>query len=114
MGRGPADQIVDLILKSDEISIIIGTRINIAHQDPTLPVELEIRRTVVKRIARILEEKFLKEVKTDFISRFRIETIVEDKEKDNVLNAIKKLKESEEDMGKVIVFISPVLETISF
>lgn len=54
------------------------------------------------------------EVKTDFISRFRIETIVEDKEKDNVLNAIKKLKESEEDMGKVIVFISPVLETISF
>ncbi|MBI9069682.1 MAG: SpoIIE family protein phosphatase [Salinivirgaceae bacterium] len=67
LGRGPADQIIDLILKSDEISIIIGTRINIAHQDPTLPVELEIRRTVVKRIARILEEKFLKEVKTQFI-----------------------------------------------
>lgn len=67
LGKGPADQIVDLILKSDEISIIIGTRINIAHQDPTLPVELEIRRTVVKRIARILEEKFLKEVRTEFI-----------------------------------------------
>lgn len=66
-GRGPADQIVELILKSDEINIIIGTRINIAHQDPTLPVELEIRRTVVKRIVRILEEKFLKEVSTDFI-----------------------------------------------
>jgi hypothetical protein len=65
--RGPADQIVELILKSDEIHIIIGTRINIAHQDPTLPVELEIRRTVVKRIARILEEKLLKEVTLEFI-----------------------------------------------
>jgi hypothetical protein len=66
-GRGPADQIVELILESDEIHMIIGTRINIAHQDPTLPVELEIRRTVVKRIARLLEDKFLKEVKIDFI-----------------------------------------------
>jgi hypothetical protein len=67
LGHGPADQIVDLILQSDEIHIIIGTRINIAHQDPTLPVELEIRRTVVKRIVRILEEKFLKEVTMEYI-----------------------------------------------
>jgi hypothetical protein len=67
LGRGPADQIVELILESDEIHMIIGTRINIAHQDPTLPVELEIRRTVVKRIARLLEDKFLKEVTVEFI-----------------------------------------------
>ena len=66
-GKGPADQIVRLLLESDEIHMIIGTRINIAHQDPSLPVELEIRRTVVKRIARLLEEKFLKEVKIRFI-----------------------------------------------
>ncbi|MBK7029462.1 MAG: SpoIIE family protein phosphatase [Bacteroidales bacterium] len=67
LNKGPADQIVRLLLESDEIHFIIGTRINIAHQDPSLPVELEIRRTVVKRIARLLEEKFLKEVKTRFI-----------------------------------------------
>jgi len=67
LGKGPADQIVRLLLESDEIHFIIGTRINIAHQDPSLPVELEIRRTVVKRIARTLEEKFLKEVRTRFI-----------------------------------------------
>ena len=66
-GKGPADRIVRLLLESDEIHMIIGTRINIAHQDPSLPVELEIRRTVVKRIARLLEEKFLKEVKIRFI-----------------------------------------------
>jgi len=67
LGKGPADKIVRMLLESDEIHFIIGTRINIAHQDPSLPVELEIRRTVVKRIARILEEKFLKEVRTRFI-----------------------------------------------
>lgn len=67
LGNGPADRIVKLVKESDEIHIIIGTRINIAHQDPNLPVELEIRRTVVKRMARLLEEKFLKEVSLTYI-----------------------------------------------
>jgi hypothetical protein len=67
LGKGPADKIVRLIMESDEIHFIIGTRINIAHQDPNLPVDLEIRRTVVKRIARLLEEKWLKKVSLEYI-----------------------------------------------
>jgi len=67
LGKGPADLIVKYLLDSDQIHLLVGTRINIAHQDPNLPVELEIRRTVVKRIARLLEEKFLKEVSINFI-----------------------------------------------
>jgi hypothetical protein len=67
LGKGPADKIVKLIMESDEIRFIIGTRINIAHQDPNLPVDLEIRRTVVKRIARLLEEKWLKKVSFEYI-----------------------------------------------
>lgn len=67
LSNGPADRIVKMILESDEIDFIVGTRINIAHQDPNLPLELEIRRTVVKRIAELLEDKFLKEVKMEFI-----------------------------------------------
>ncbi|MCK9617475.1 MAG: SpoIIE family protein phosphatase [Lentimicrobiaceae bacterium] len=65
--KGPADKITKMLLESDEIFFIIGTRINIAHQDPNLPVELEIRRTVVRRIARLLEEKYLKETHMEFI-----------------------------------------------
>lgn len=65
--KGPADRIVRMLIESDEIHFVIGTRINIAHQDPSLPVELEIRRTVVKRIARLLEDKFLKEVSVTFV-----------------------------------------------
>jgi hypothetical protein len=67
LGKGPADKIVKMLMESDEIHFIIGTRINIAHQDPNLPVELEIRRTVVKRIARLLEEKWLKKVTFEYI-----------------------------------------------
>ncbi len=66
-GKGPADRIVKLLKQSDEIQFLIGTRINIAHQDPNLPVELEMRRTVVKRMTRLLEEKFLKEVSIRYI-----------------------------------------------
>ena len=67
LGKGPADRILKLLLDSDEIHFVVGTRINIAHQDPNLPVELEIRRTVIKRIARILEDKYLKEVNLKFL-----------------------------------------------
>jgi hypothetical protein len=66
LGKGPAGEIVKLILDSDEIRFLAGTKINVAHQDPTLPVDLELRRTVVHRIARVLEEKFLKEVSMRF------------------------------------------------
>ncbi|WP_321307726.1 SpoIIE family protein phosphatase [Marinifilum fragile] len=65
--NGPADRIVKLLLESDKIFIINGTKINDAHQDPKLPVELEIRRTVVKNIVALLEEKFLKEVDLSYI-----------------------------------------------
>jgi hypothetical protein len=67
LNKGPADQIVRLILDSDEISFLVGTRINIAHQDPNLPRELEIRRTVVGRIVRHLEEKYLKTVTVKYL-----------------------------------------------
>ena len=66
-GKGPADQVIKLLLDSDEIHFIIGTRVNVAHQDPNLPVELEIRRTVVKRIASILEKEYLKRVVIRYI-----------------------------------------------
>jgi len=41
--------------------------VNEAHQDPTLPVELEMRRNIVRTIARTLEERYLKEVELTFV-----------------------------------------------
>lgn len=65
-GKGPAGQIIKLLLDSDEIQFLVGTSINPAHWDPSFPPDLEWRRTIVHRIARVLEEKFLKEVSMRF------------------------------------------------
>mgnify|MGYP002395393580 CR=1 FL=1 len=65
--QNAAGQIIRHLLAHDKINFLIGTRINEAHQDPSLPVELEIRRNVIKKIAQILEEKYLKEVHIQFI-----------------------------------------------
>ncbi len=66
LGKGPADEIIRFIMDCDEIHFLVGTNINVANQDPTLPIELELRRTIVHRIARTLEEKYLKEVTMKF------------------------------------------------
>lgn len=66
-GDSPAEKMVQLFLNSDSILILAGTQINNAHQDPNLPVELEIRRNVLKKIAAILEEKFLKSIEIEYL-----------------------------------------------
>ncbi|MDR1519126.1 MAG: serine/threonine-protein phosphatase, partial [Planctomycetota bacterium] len=62
-----AGRLLELLLDSDSITFMVGTRINEAHQDPTLPADLDIRRNVVKRIALALGERHLKEVETVFV-----------------------------------------------
>ncbi len=66
-GKNPADKIVKMLLDSDDIEIIVGTGINKAHLDPTLPQEIEVRRTVVRRIISLLEDRFLKDVQVNYV-----------------------------------------------
>jgi len=63
----PPEQITKLLLQHDMIDIIVGTRINWAHQDPDQPLELELRKFVVKRIIKILVHKFFKKVKVEYV-----------------------------------------------
>ncbi|HNV96118.1 MAG TPA: SpoIIE family protein phosphatase [Bacteroidales bacterium] len=65
--KGPAHQILKMLIESDYITFIIGTKINEAHQDPNLPMDIEIRRTVIRQIAQLLEEKWLKTVYLEYI-----------------------------------------------
>jgi hypothetical protein len=51
-----------MLVDSDIVKFAVGTRINEAHQDPTIPVDLDLRRNIVKRISRILEDKYMKRV----------------------------------------------------
>ncbi|MCK9452223.1 MAG: SpoIIE family protein phosphatase [Bacteroidales bacterium] len=65
--NNPAMLLSETFLNHDKITFLIGTRINEAHQDPKMPVELEIRRNVIKKIAYLLEKKYLKEVEIKYI-----------------------------------------------
>lgn len=62
-----ATLLAGLLLDSDIIHIVAGTKINEAHQDPSFPQDLDLRRSLLQRIKRILTEKFLKEVRIQFV-----------------------------------------------
>jgi hypothetical protein len=66
-GARPAEKIVSYFLNSDRIAFVVGTKINEAHQDPTFPVELEIRRNVIKKIETLLKTRYMKEVSVRYI-----------------------------------------------
>lgn len=67
LGDTTPEEIVKLLLQHDVIDIIVGTRINWAHQDPEQPIELELRKYVVKRIVQILRNKYFKKVLMEYI-----------------------------------------------
>jgi hypothetical protein len=60
MKSNAAVRLASMLLDSDIVRFAVGTRINEAHQDPNIPVELDLRRNIVKRIAQLLESKYLK------------------------------------------------------
>ena len=67
LADSPPEEVAKLLMEHDTIHIIVGTRINWAHQDPDQPVELEIRKFVVKRIVNLLEKKFFKKVTVEMV-----------------------------------------------
>jgi serine/threonine protein phosphatase PrpC len=62
-----ATQLAGILLDSDIIHIMAGTKINEALQDPSLPEDLDIRRNILRGLKQVLTGKFLKEVRISFI-----------------------------------------------
>jgi hypothetical protein len=67
MRSNPAVRLATMLLDSDIVKFAVGTRINEAHQDPNIPVELDLRRNIVKRIANLLESKHMKRVLIQYL-----------------------------------------------
>ncbi|HNX32260.1 MAG TPA: SpoIIE family protein phosphatase [Holophaga sp.] len=59
--------LASILLDSDVIQVVAGTKINEALQDPNLPAELDIRRNILRRIQRVLETKYFKDVRIRFV-----------------------------------------------
>ncbi len=58
---------INMFMESDVIEFIVGTKVNEAHQDPSLPVDLEIRRNIIKKIKNLLETLYRKKVFMKYI-----------------------------------------------
>lgn len=63
----PAGKLAEMMLRNDVIEMLVGTKINEAHQDPKLPIDLELRRNIIRRLAKVLERKFLKKVNIKYV-----------------------------------------------
>ena len=61
-----ARRILGMIGAHDRIEFIVGTKVNECHQDPNIPQDLELRRSVVRRLANVLEHDYRKTVKLNF------------------------------------------------
>jgi serine/threonine protein phosphatase PrpC len=67
MKSNAAVRLATMLLDSDIVKFAVGTRINEAHQDPNIPVELDLRRNIVKRMAAVLETRYMKRVLVQYL-----------------------------------------------
>lgn len=65
--KNAAYELIEFLLSSDCIEFMVGAKLNQAHYDPNLPIEIEIRKNIIKKMAKILEDKYIKKVIVRYI-----------------------------------------------
>lgn len=61
-----ARKVAELVAEHDLIEFVVGTKVNESHQDPNIPQDLELRRSVIKRMAAALERNYRKKVVVNY------------------------------------------------
>ena len=62
-----AGKLVKFFLDSDCINFMVGAKLNQAHYDPALPIEIEIRKNIIKKMAAVLQDKYFKKVNIQYM-----------------------------------------------
>ncbi len=62
-----AGKLIKFLLDSDCINFMVGAKLNQAHYNPALPVEIEIRKNIIKKMATVLQDKYFKKVNVEFM-----------------------------------------------
>ena len=62
-----AGKLVKFLLDSDCIYFMVGAKLNQAHYNPTLPIEIEIRKNIIKKMKVILQDKYYKKVSVQYM-----------------------------------------------
>ncbi len=61
-----ASRLLRLISEADIIDFLVGTKINEANIEPGAPIEIDIRKNIVRRLSSLLERRLLKETCIEF------------------------------------------------
>ena len=62
-----AGKLIEFLLDSDCINFLVGAKLNQAHYNPALPVEIEIRKNIIRKMAAVLQDKYFKRVNIQFM-----------------------------------------------
>ncbi|MBQ8459417.1 SpoIIE family protein phosphatase [bacterium] len=62
-----AGKLIEFLLDSDCINFMVGAKLNQAHYNPALPVEIEIRKNIIRKMAAVLQDKYFKKVNIQFM-----------------------------------------------
>ena len=62
-----AGKLVKFLLDSDCIYFMVGAKLNQAHYNPTLPIEIEIRKNIIKKMRNVLQDKYFKKVSVQYM-----------------------------------------------
>lgn len=62
-----AGKLVQFLLNSDCINFMVGAKLNQAHYDPALPIEIEIRKNIIKKMSDVLQSKYFKKVSIQYM-----------------------------------------------
>ena len=46
---------------------MVGAKLNQAHYDPALPIEIEIRKNIIKKMSNVLQDKYFKKVSIQYM-----------------------------------------------
>ena len=65
--KDAAGKLIDFMLDSDCIKFMVGAKINQAHYDPNMPIEIEVRKNIIKKLENVLESKYMKKVTVEYM-----------------------------------------------
>ena len=65
--KDAAGKLIDFMLNSDCIKFMVGAKINQAHYDPNMPIEIEVRKNIIKKLENVLESKYMKKVTVEYM-----------------------------------------------
>jgi len=62
-----AGELAKFMKDTDCITFMVGAKLNQAHYDPNLPIEIEIRKNIIKKLSDILQNKYFKKVNVQYM-----------------------------------------------